>query len=162
MSQFFDDYLDRLEELHRDILHVIGDLPVQALDWSPAEDIPSLGALVTHIIGAERYWIGDVAGGMPSDRDRDSEFKARGVAAPTLISRLRELESYEKGLLSKISMLDLESICISPRTGRRFSVGWALLHALEHTALHLGHIQIIHQLRQQSQSGQGGTPPSPG
>jgi hypothetical protein len=25
-------------------------------------------------------------------------------------------------------------------------VGWALLHALEHTAIHLGHIQITQQL----------------
>jgi len=158
MSPFFDDYQDRLEELHRDILHKIDDLPVQALDWSPGEDIPSLGALVAHIIGAERYWIGDVAGGIPSDRDRDAEFNARGVDVATLISRVQELEIFEKGLLSKISTLDLESICISPRTGRRFSVGWALLHALEHTAIHLGHIQILHQLWEQSQAGQGDTP----
>jgi uncharacterized damage-inducible protein DinB len=150
MGSFFEDYQDRLEELHRDILQGIEGLTTEALDWSPGNDIPTLGVLVTHIVGAERYWIGDVAGGVPSNRDRDSEFKAKGQEAAALIAHLQELESFEKELLSKISTPDLESICISPRTGRRFSVGWALLHALEHTALHLGHIQIIHQLWEQS------------
>lgn len=150
MGSFFEDYQDRLEELHRDILLGIDGFSTEALDWSPGNDIPSLCVLVTHIVGAERYWIGDVAGGVPSNRDRDSEFKAKGQEAAALIARLQELESFEKELLSKISTPDLESICISPRTGRRFSVGWALLHALEHTALHLGHIQIIHQLWEQS------------
>ena len=34
----------------------------------------SMNVLVVHLIGAERYWIGDVIAGEPSGRDRESEF----------------------------------------------------------------------------------------
>ena len=35
---------------------------------------------------------------------------------------------------------------ISTRDDRNFSAGWALAHALEHTAPHLGHAQVTRQL----------------
>jgi uncharacterized damage-inducible protein DinB len=146
MESFNKDYLDRLEELHQDVARAFDDLPGEALDWSPGDDIPSINALVTHLTGAERYWIGDVAGGVPSDRDRDAEFLASGLQISDLEARLESAQSFARDLLPKITVLDLERICISPRTGRRFTVAWALLHALEHTAIHLGHLQIIRQL----------------
>ena len=146
MESFNQDYLDRLEELHQDIARAIDGLPQEALDWEPGDDIPTVNVLVTHLTGAERYWIGDVAGGTPSDRDRDAEFRAQGLEIAELTKRLQESGDFAKKLLAKITILDLEGICISPRTGRRFTVAWALLHALEHTAIHLGHIQIIRQM----------------
>ena len=152
MASFFEDYLDRLEELHQDISTAIEDLPGEALDWTAGEDIPSLCVLVNHIAGAERYWIGDVAGGAPSDRNREAEFQAKNQDAGTLLNLIQDVQTFEKNLLGKITITDLESICISPRTGRRFTVGWALMHALEHTAIHLGHIQIIRQLWDQQSS----------
>jgi uncharacterized damage-inducible protein DinB len=157
MEIFFDNYFDRLNELHGDIIHAIEDLPQEALDWVAGEDVPSICVLVTHIAGAERYWIGDVAGGIPSNRDRDAEFRASGLDSAALLDLLNASLAFTKGILEKISLMDLESICISPRTGRRFTVGWSLLHALEHTALHLGHIQIIRQMWEQRE-----TKPEPG
>lgn len=146
MDSFNQDYLDRLEELHHDIALAYDGLPLEALDWSPGDDVPSINVLVTHLTGAERYWIGDVAGGVPSDRDREAEFMASGLQASDLEARLDNALTFAKELLPKITVLDLERICISPRTGQRFTVAWALLHALEHTAIHLGHLQIIRQL----------------
>ena len=151
MDSFFKDYLDRLEELHKDIAIAIKPLSQEAIDWVPGDDIPSIGILVTHIAGAERYWIGDVAGGSPSERDRDAEFRTVGIDAGTLLTNLRELQNFERILLSKITLLDLDRVCISPRTGRKFTVSWALLHALEHTAIHLGHIQILCQMWEKQQ-----------
>jgi uncharacterized damage-inducible protein DinB len=153
MESFLENYLDRLEELHRDTIRAFDGLPQSALDWSPGEDVPSICALVNHMTGAERYWIGDVAGGVPSDRNRDAEFRAHGESPAILRKRIQDVQEFEKNLLSKVTLHDLEKVCVSPRTGRRFDVGWALLHALEHTALHLGHIQIISQLwKQQHES----------
>lgn len=34
--------------------------------------------------------------------------------------------------------------------GQKFSVSWSLLHVLDHTAIHLGHIQLTRQLWEQS------------
>ena len=153
MDTFLADYQDRISELHKDILNAIEGLPQEALDWIPGEDIPSINVLVTHLTGAERYWIGDVAGGVPSDRNRDEEFSTSGLDLAALKERLLEIDAFEKNLFAKINLVDMESICISPRTGRRFTVGWALMHALEHTAIHLGHIQIVRQMWDQQTSG---------
>ena len=36
---------------------------------------------------------------------------------------------------------------------REFTVAWCLLHALEHSAVHLGHMQIVRQLWEMSDRG---------
>jgi len=49
-------------------------------------------------------------------------------------------------------MLDnLQQIRNSPRDDRKFTVGRALAHALQHTALHLGHAQVTRQLGEQQE-----------
>jgi len=61
-----EDYLERLQALHESIESAIEGLPQAALDWVPGPDMNSFAVLVTHVAGAERYWIGDVAGRDPS------------------------------------------------------------------------------------------------
>ena len=46
MEPYFEDYLLNLGELHNDILNVLKDLPPEALDWSPGQDVNSLTVLV--------------------------------------------------------------------------------------------------------------------
>jgi uncharacterized damage-inducible protein DinB len=105
--------------------------------------------LVVHLTGAERYWIGDVALGEPSNRDRNAEFKVREVGMEALRQRLDDTLSYASAALERLTLQDLEATRTSPRDGRTFTVAWALLHALEHSNQHLGHIQIMRQLWEQ-------------
>lgn len=146
MQTFFSDYLDLLEERHNEIVQVLDELPPAALDWSPGEDMNSISVLVVHLTGAERYWIGDVAAQDPKERDRDAEFRVRDVGMDMLQQRLEDTLEYARAVLDKFSVEDLETTRISARDGRSFTVAWALLHALEHTTLHLGQIQLTHQL----------------
>jgi hypothetical protein len=61
--------------------------------------------------------------------------------------------------LEKLTLKDLETLSISPRDGRKLTVAWALAHALEHTALHAGHMQIMRQLwEQRDETGIAGSP----
>ena len=145
MQPFFVTYFNRLEQLHHDITQAIDDLSPEALDWVPGPDINSLCVLVTHVAGAERYWIGDVVAKDPSHRDRAAEFRTRGVDAATLKKHLANTLAHSRSVLEKLTLDDLTTPCISPRDGREFTVAWALAHALEHTAIHLGHIQIVRQ-----------------
>jgi uncharacterized damage-inducible protein DinB len=145
MDRFFEDYLERLHDLHQDIEKAIDGLPPEALDWSPMNDTNSINVLVVHLTGAERYWIGDVAGQDPSDRNRDAEFEAKGLDAAALKHRLESSEAYARQLLAALSVNDLGQERLSPRSSRTFTVSWALLHAMEHTALHVGHIQMTRQ-----------------
>jgi uncharacterized damage-inducible protein DinB len=146
MHTVYQAYLNRLEALHREIGQALNELPVEALDWTPIEDAPSICVLVTHLTGAERYWIGDVVGEDTSGRDREAEFQVRGSSASELMERMFKSREYIRHLIEQLDVKDLESLRVSSRDGKRYSVAWALLHALEHTAIHLGHIQIIRQL----------------
>ena len=74
MQSFYADYLNNLEELHEEILHTISGLPQDAFDWTPFPGGNSLSVLIVHLTGAERYWFSDVVAGVPSGRDRESEF----------------------------------------------------------------------------------------
>lgn len=151
MLPILEDYWERLQALHEGIESAIEVLPLAALDWVPGPDMNSLGVLVTHVAGAERYWIGDVAGHDPSGRDRAAEFRTQGADAAALKTRLAETLAHSRAVLEKLTLPDLEARCVSPRDGRRFTVAWSLAHALEHTALHLGHIQLTRQLWHQRQ-----------
>jgi uncharacterized damage-inducible protein DinB len=110
----------------------------------------SIGVLLAHVTGSERYWIGDIAAQEPSNRDRDAEFRVRGVGADVFRKRLADNLEYARNVLEKMSLGDLETTRVSPNNERGYTVAWALIHALEHASLHLGQIQITRQLWEQS------------
>ena len=72
-----------------------------------------------------------------------------GLSAEDLKKRLSDEDVYARKALEGFALPDLEAIRKSPRNEKTFSVGWCLTHALEHTALHLGHIQLTRQLWEQ-------------
>jgi uncharacterized damage-inducible protein DinB len=149
VEQFFVDYLDRLQDLHRDFIAAFDDLPAEALDWSPGTDMNSFCVLVVHTTGAARFWIGDAAFDDPSHRNRAAEFQARGLSADELKARFAALEAYVSSALERMTLADLAVIhTITNASGEviQVSAGWGLLHALEHTGLHLGHAEITRQL----------------
>jgi len=145
---FFDDLYDRFHEIHTDLVKAVEGLPPEALDWIPGAKTNSINVLVVHLTGAERYWIG-LALHSPPERDRDEEFKVHGLSAEELKMRLTALDDDTRQALMRLSLPDLETVCKSPRNDRTFTAGWCILHALEHSALHLGHIQVTRQLWEQ-------------
>ena len=149
MHSIYADYLDRLDGLHMDIIRAIDGLPQEALDWVPGLNMNSLCVLIVHLTGAERYWLGDVTGQDLSDRDRGGEFLARELDEITLKERLLDSLAYARDLLETLTLEDLDSNRTSPRDGRTFTVAWSIFHALEHTAIHVGHIQMVRQLWEQ-------------
>lgn len=150
MQTFFNEYLNLLQDCHNSILQAIEGLPSEALDWVPGAEMNSISVLVFHLTGAERYWIGDVAAQESSDRDRDAEFKVQGADVDVLKKRLADILDYARNALDKMSLQDLEASRVSPNhREREFTVGWALLHALEHATEHKGQIQLTRQLWEQ-------------
>ena len=150
MRAFFIDYIILLQDCHNGILEALEELPPTALDWVPGQDMNSISVLLAHITGSERYWIGDIAAQEPSNRDRDAEFRVRGVEVEVFRKQLADNLEYARNVLDKMSLEDLESARASPNHEREYTVAWALLHALEHATLHLGQIQITRQLWEQS------------
>lgn len=146
MDIYFADYLDRLGDLHRDCRSAIDGLPQEAIDWTPTPEMNSIGVLIVHIAGAERYWFGEAIAKEPSNRDREGEFKTRGLDPAELSRKLEQAYYYIEDVLAGMKFEDLSDIRNSPRDGQEVTVGWSMLHVLKHTALHLGHIEATRHM----------------
>ena len=149
MLTILAEYVERLQTLHTGMKRIVNGLPQAALDWTPGPEMNSLHVLAVHVAGSERYWIGDVAGSDPSGRDRDAEFRSGGLDTHALIDLLDRTLAHSRAVLEGLEPADLEDVCQAPRDGRQVTVAWCLAHALEHTALHLGHMEITRQLWEQ-------------
>jgi hypothetical protein len=146
--QLFADYLQRLEDLQRGLHKEVQNLPAEALDWAPGPVMNSVDVLLAHIAGLLREGI-DIALGDPPSRVRKEEFQTRGVPGAEMLRRLDAVIDYARGALPRLGLEDLDQERMDedgPVTS-----GWALLHALEHAYLHLGHVQLTCQLWRQNE-----------
>jgi len=143
------NYLLRLEDQRAQIREILTGISAEGLNWRPFEvsgdpGTNSLAALAAHTSGAERYWIGEIVGGKPPTRDRDAEF-AKVVNSNAELFQLMDLASEEtREVFAKLSAEDLERTVQA--MGRDVPVRWAILHVVDHTALHIGHMQMTYQL----------------
>jgi uncharacterized damage-inducible protein DinB len=149
MQKFYEALFDQLQARHREILKHLDELPPEAYDWKPTPEMNSIAVLIFHATGGERYWIGDVVKGEDSHRDRDAEFQVSGLSREILKQRVNDLEAYEKSVLEGMRVEQLDEERLSPRHEKKYSVAWGLMHALEHTAEHVGHIQLMSDLWKQ-------------
>jgi hypothetical protein len=101
----------------------------EALDWVPGPEMNSLAVLVMHFTGSERYWVSDVVAGVPSFRNREAEFQAKGLDAAALKQRLSDLDAFEAAAFEKLRVRDLEAHKIASATGCNVTVVPALPYA---------------------------------
>lgn len=146
MEPIFRGIYDLLREMHDDYKEEIVGLSPTDLDWSPGEGMNSIAILVAHTAGAETFWIGDVVLEQPTGRDRPSEFATKGLDGQALIDLLDGSLSRIEGAFEALSTVQLGESRTSPWQEEGFTLAWAISHILQHTALHLGHIQITRQL----------------
>ena len=144
-----DNYLERLEDLRGQVSGLIADLPVEALNWRPIEGkdehiTNSLAVMAAHVAGAEHFWIAEVIGGRPATRDRDAEFVTVAASTAELLQILQKVSLETRDVLSALSESDLGEM--RQARDRTVSVRWGILHVIDHTSLHLGHMQMTYQL----------------
>lgn len=147
-DQFFADYLERLQGLQHKLHSELRDLPAQAMDWTPGPEMNSVAVLLAHITGLLREGI-DIALGDPPSRVREQEFQTRGVQSAEMLRRLDAVIGYARSALPRLGLQDLENE--RQDEDGIVTCGWALLHALEHAYLHLGHVQLTCQMWRQRQ-----------
>ena len=135
---------------------LIADLPAEALNWRPVEGedehaTNSLAVLAAHIAGAEHFWIGEVVGGRPATRDRDAEFATEASDAAGLVRLLEQTGAETREVFCRPERRRTWTATREAR-GRTVPVRWCILHVIDHTALHLGHMQFTYQLWMGGQS----------
>lgn len=150
-----------LDRTVRAALEQLAELPDEALNRPvPLPETNSLFALGTHLIGAAEFWVLALAGGHTVQRDRPAEFRAEGSGS-ALTKRYEEWLTAMHTLLDGMSATSLERDVEPPAeyrgslSGGPMTVRAYLLHAVEHSALHLGHIQITHQMLRAAPSAGG-------
>lgn len=152
-------YLERIEDIRSQVIKVIQDLSPEALNWRPIEVeddhvTNSLAVMAAHVAGAEHFWIAEVIAKQPATRDRDSEFNVHTDNSAELVESLDNVGKETREILSKLTEADL----MGDRQVRdkTVPVRWGILHVIDHSSLHLGHMQLTFQLWNH-----GKTDPSP-
>jgi uncharacterized damage-inducible protein DinB len=149
MLSELDNYLERIEDLRGQVRSLIEALPAEALNWRPIEGEDthasnSLAVLAAHVAGAEHFWIGEVLGGGPPTRVRDAEFATVAAGAGELLRALDAVGEETRQILSTLDPAELDGT--REARGRTIPVRWCILHVIDHTSLHLGHMQLTYQL----------------
>src|SRR5215471_6993125 len=107
--------------------------------------------LATHLIGSAEYWVLELAGGRDVQRDRPSEFRATGTGL-ALAARYERWLAAMQELLQMLPDERLDQPVRVPTSYRPthdeepMTVRDALLHAIEHCALHQGHLELTRQM----------------
>ena len=138
--------MERLEDLQHRLHQDVRDLPAEAMDWSPGPEMNSVAVLLAHITGLLHEGI-DIALGDPPGRVRAQEFQTHGVLSVEMLRRLDAVIDDARGALPRLGLEDLDKE--RNDDDGPISCGMALLHALEHASLHLGHLQVTCQMWRQ-------------
>ena len=149
MHLYMQAYNEILGNLLERMEGIFSELPVEALDWTPDPALNSITVLVVHTTGTLRYWLGELLGGEAAHRDREAEFSAHGLSKVQLHSLLNETQAQVSRVLEKIVPDDLATKKYSTIHKDYFTGAYALVHGVEHTALHLGHMEITKELWEQ-------------
>jgi uncharacterized damage-inducible protein DinB len=144
-----DNFRERIEDLRGSVSEMVSGMPPEALNWRPVqgkeeEVTNSLAVLAAHVAGAEHFWISEVIGGRPATRNRAAEFETVAASANDLQELLSRCAQETGEVLANLRDSDLDGSRLVE--GHTVPVRWALMHVVDHTALHLGHMQITRQL----------------
>ncbi|MGD2163798.1 MAG: DUF664 domain-containing protein [Anaerolineales bacterium] len=142
MDDLMKSYVDMLGMLHEDCKETLKGLSTEQLDWRPLDSENSIAVLAVHIAGAEKFWVGDCILQESSNRDRPAEFATKGENERTLSRVLDNSLNYVRTAVENLPDDFLNESRVHPRTGDEITVAWALNHVIQHTALHLGHMQL--------------------
>jgi uncharacterized damage-inducible protein DinB len=119
----------------------LGDNGVNNRPFGPNTN--AVAALIVHCCAVTEFWIGHVALGRPTSRDRESEFSTEATVA--------ELNAMVDATIDQAGedLAAMDEGRVQPdRTGRQFleggdeSDGAIVLHVLEELYQHLGHMEL--------------------
>ena len=130
-------------DLHERLRQEVKGLDPGTLNWRPLPKANSVAVLVTHTVGSELEMIRSVRG-IPTERDRDSEFKAESDAERLL--EMIDAADREMGeQLARLTAADL--VELRPRGYREPRAGiYRLVTNYGHAREHLAQIELTKQL----------------
>jgi hypothetical protein len=145
---FAESLVTLYRQIHDQLREEVSGLRPQALTWVPGPDTSSISTLVVHLLGSESEVL-QIVRGLPSDRNRASEFSARVDDPEELLTRIRDTDRLLQELGPQITNEDLATLRVRPSAVRdrtpRTGLFW-LLNSYGHAREHLAQLQLTKQL----------------
>jgi uncharacterized damage-inducible protein DinB len=137
-----------LDQLHDDIFAAVDPLQDEEINRAHPPLSNTIGILLRHIAASERYWIGEVVGGLATHRVRSTEFGHEPLSKAPLVDDLRRAHTEVRGVVQKLAGPDLVAeIEVELRGSRRRATrAWAVMYSMQHTGYHLGQIQLFKKM----------------
>ncbi|MEU9285258.1 DinB family protein [Streptomyces sp. NPDC048275] len=116
----------------------------------PGSPLMTLCGLISHLHWVEYYWfqvvfLGEEDEGPWTDEDPDREMRiAVDVPLPDLLTAYEQQAARYRALVTERSLDDTAKRSI--RDGRQIDLRWILLHLIEETGRHNGHLDILREL----------------
>jgi uncharacterized damage-inducible protein DinB len=138
-TQLLEFSANKLEQMASRIETCLGKLTDEQVWARGHENENAVGNLVLHLCGNVRQWILSGVGGRPDNRNRDTEFDARGgVRIEELIERLDTTVAEAAEVIRAVALERLaERLVIQ---NYPVTVLEAILHVVEHFSGHTGQI----------------------
>jgi uncharacterized damage-inducible protein DinB len=130
-----EDFLPKIERC-------VALLGAEQIWWRPNEESNSIGNLVLHLSGNARQWIVCGLGAANDDRNRDSEFAQREIISrEELLILLRQTIN---DVVATLETFDPDRLLERKRIqGLDVTALEAILHVVEHFAMHTGQIILL-------------------
>lgn len=119
------------------------------LAHTPSE-LTTLAGLVGHLTLVEYSWFEEELRGAPDiwgERlavDRDAEF--REAMARPIAEVVADYEAQCESSRQAIAEMDLEHVVTRPGRTEQLNLRWVLIHMIEETARHAGHMDILREI----------------
>jgi uncharacterized damage-inducible protein DinB len=143
-------------EYHRStVLAKVAGLPHEQLNRPLLPSGTTMAGLLKHLAGVEEAWFSDRLLGegemepfatAPFDEDPDWEFHSAADDSPEALVALY-ITACDRSRAALARFDDLDALTTKPnRAGERFSLRWVLVHMIEETARHNGHLDVLREL----------------
>jgi uncharacterized damage-inducible protein DinB len=144
-KEFLRISIEKLRRSGSRIEDCVGRLNHEQIWTRNADNVNSVGNLVLHLCGNVRQWIGFGIGNLADQRNRDSEFAARGgLEAKELMERSRKTVSDAIDILGNFDAARLmDKVTIQNMDVTKME---AIYQVVEHFAQHTGQIIFVTKL----------------
>ncbi|MET8472245.1 DinB family protein [Streptomyces sp. NPDC006422] len=116
----------------------------------PGSPLMTLGGLINHLRWVEYHWfqvifLGEEDAGPWTDEDPDREMRLGATTPlPELIAEYEEQSARYRELAAGTDLLATAKRPV--RDGTHVTLGWILMHLIEETSRHNGHIDILREM----------------
>jgi uncharacterized damage-inducible protein DinB len=151
-----NESIQSLMESIDEIIETVKDLSDDVIRWNPSEDEWSIIQILTHVVEATPYWLGEIEqilidrdvewGRGLQDEGRIAAVSSSRVENTSLVNVVKELEAVKPQIEQTLSKLNIENITLettsrNPRFGTK-PISFIVDHLLvEHVNKHLGQIK---------------------